>query len=391
MSGFFPWLRKVYFFKSLADKEINEIEKICHQKEYRPGEVIFQENDPPDNFYIVVEGAVEVWKNYFSQPKDLLAVHGPGNFFGEMALIDDLPRSATVVTKEPTKLLFIAKKDFDIIISQNVSVAYSIMMSISQIIRNSNESFVANLHKRNLELEKTNRELKETQDELLKAERLSTVGKFSSMIIHDLKNPISIIKSYAEMIPMNLDDQEKTKKCASNIAREAERLAHLAGELLDFSRGDLRLNYSVVSVENLVMLVMNSISVKTDKKGINVKTDIKFKGAIVIDFERIQRVLINILDNACKAMSKNGNLYIGIKEENEKICFNIKDDGEGMPESVMARMFEPFYSSSAQGGTGLGMLVVQNIIEAHKGTLDIRSKPGEGTEVSIYLPKKQKI
>lgn len=391
MSGFFPWLRKVYFFKALADKEINEIEKISHQKEFKTGEVIFQEDDSPDNFYIVVEGAVEVWKNYFSKPKDLLAVHGPGNFFGEMALIDDLPRSATVVTKETTKLLYIAKKDFDNIIRRNVSVAYSIMMSISQIIRNSNESFVANLHKRNLELEKTNKELKETQDELIKSERLSTVGKFSSMIIHDLKNPISIIKSYAEMIPMNLDDNDKTRKCASNIAREAERLAHLAGELLDFSRGDLRLNYSVVSVESLVTIVLNSIGVKTEKKNISIKTEIEFKGAIVIDFERIQRVLINLLDNACKAMSKNGHLFIGIHEENDKIYFLIKDNGEGMSEAVMDRMFEPFYSSSAQGGTGLGMLVVQNIIEAHNGELEIKSKPGEGTEVSIYLPKKQKI
>ena len=391
MSVFFPWLRQVYFFKSLQDTEVNEIEKICHEQVYPEGSVIFKEDDKPDNFYIVVEGAVEVWKNYSQESEDLLAVHGPGNFFGEMALIDDLARSATVVTKATTKLLFIAKDDFDILIQENVSVAYSIMKSISQIIRNSNESFVANLHKRNKELEKANKELKEAQDELLKAERLSTLGKFSSMIIHDIKNPISIIKSYAEMIPLNIDDKMKTKKSSSNIIREAERLNHLAGELLDYSRGELRLNYSVATIENLITLVLNTLSVKTEKKNITVTKQLVFDGAIVVDFERIFRVLMNTIDNACKAMSQNGKLFIKVSLEDDKIVFLIKDDGEGMTSDVMERVFEPFYSSSNQGGTGLGMLVVKNVVEAHKGKLRLKSAVGEGTEVEIILPRKQNL
>ncbi|MBN1647796.1 MAG: cyclic nucleotide-binding domain-containing protein [Spirochaetales bacterium] len=391
MPQFFPWLREIYFFKALKDSEINEIESICHERECPEGAVVFRENDKPDNFYIVVEGAVEVWKNYYSQPADLLAVHGPGNFFGEMALIDDLPRSATVIAKEVTRLLYIAKQDFEAIIRKSVSVAYSIMISISQIIRNSNESYVANLNKRNIELENANKELRTAQKELIKAERLSTVGKFSSMIIHDLKNPISIIKSYAEMIPMNSEDREKTLRSASNIVKEAERLARLAGELLDFSRGELRLNYSVVSVENLMNILINHISPRTEKNNIKVSCSFPFSGAIVLDFERFQRVLINVCENACKAMGKDGKLELSVYEKNNEIHFVIADNGEGMSEEEVKRIFEPFYSSAKEGGTGLGMLVVQNIVEAHQGRLEISSKKGKGTTVEIILPRKQKL
>ena len=391
MSGIFHWLRKVYFFKALDDKEINEIAKICGEIELEANTVIFKENDIPDNFYIVVEGAVEVWKNFSSEPRDLLASHGPGNFFGEMALIDDLARSATVVTKVPVKLLFIAKNDFDKLIKENVSVAYSIMKSISQIIRNSNESFVANLHKRNIELEKANKELKEAQEELLKAERLSTVGKFSSMIIHDLKNPISIIKSYAEMVALNIEDKEKTGKCAQNISREADRLNRLAGELLDFSRGEIRLNYAVVSANNLLSIALDNLSVNAEKKKITVKSKIEYSGALVLDFERILRVLTNLIDNACKAMPHGGELLIAVKPDGDNVTFSVKDNGVGMAKAVVSRIFEPFYSSSDQGGTGLGMLVVQNVIQAHKGRLKIISAPGKGTAVEFSLPKKQKL
>ena len=95
-----PLPRRAYLFKGLTDDEIRLVAASCAEEERDSGDVIFVEGSTADRFYIVMEGRVEVWKNYYDPKPDLLAVHGSGRFFGEMALIDELPRSATVVAKE---------------------------------------------------------------------------------------------------------------------------------------------------------------------------------------------------------------------------------------------------------------------------------------------------
>ena len=187
MNDFFQFLKGVYFFKELSQEGIESIKRVCHEIHYNPGEIVFEEGTEANRFYIILNGAVEVWKDYRSPEKDLLAIHNRGHLFGEMALIDDLPRSATVVAKEPTRLFFINREDFHQIIMENSRIALSIMKSVSSMVRQSNETFVESLRARNRELEQANQALKEAQEELLRQERLSNLGKFSSLILHDIR------------------------------------------------------------------------------------------------------------------------------------------------------------------------------------------------------------
>src|SRR5512142_3245393 len=105
-------LQEVYFFSGLSQDEIRRIGDVCQEEQYDPGKVIFSEGSRADKFYIILEGTVEVWKDYQAEERDLLAVHTPGHFFGEMALIDDLPRSATVVARDAARLLSVGREDF---------------------------------------------------------------------------------------------------------------------------------------------------------------------------------------------------------------------------------------------------------------------------------------
>jgi len=150
----FPFLRRAYLFKGLTDDEIRLVGESCAEEERDSGDVIFVEGSTADRFYIVMEGRVEVWKNFYDTKPDLLAVHGSGRFFGEMALIDELPRSATVVAKERTRLLYLYRDDFRRLIRERSSIALSVMTGISYMVRNSNEAFVDDLRKRNAELER---------------------------------------------------------------------------------------------------------------------------------------------------------------------------------------------------------------------------------------------
>ncbi len=386
MKDLSSFLTKVYFFQDLPDEQINKIQKVCHQIEYRPGEIIFEEGSQADRFYIVAEGAVEVWKDYRLPEKDLLAVHERGHLFGEMALIDELPRSATVLAKEPTRLFYIDRDDFQTIIQDNSEIAISILKSVTDMVRSSNEYFVDNLRGRARELEKTNQALQEAQEELLRRDRLSTLGKFSSLILHDIRNPLSVLRSMAEMIILNCKDSQKVERNARRIITEADRLNQIATELLDYSRGEIRLNMSIVNLESFFNKILEAVEEKLQARDIKVTTDIQFTQPVIMDEQRMFRVFYNLADNARKAMPQGGTFSIRAFKADQTLKVEVSDTGVGMDPSIQRKIFDPFFSHSDEGGTGLGMSIVKSVIEAHNGTLFVSSKPRGGTTFRVTLP-----
>jgi signal transduction histidine kinase len=386
MKAPFAFLRKVYFFRGLSDDEIRMIQEVCHQDSFNPGEVIFEEGSQPDRFYIIAEGSVEVWKNYGMPDGDLLAVHRRGHLFGEMALIDELPRSATVVAKEPTRLFYIGRDDFQSIIRSNSNIAVSILKSVSDMVRQSNENFVEGLRARAQELEQANQALREAQEELLLKDRLSTLGKFSSLILHDIRNPISILRSLGEMILLNSTDKGKVERNAGKIITEADRLNQIASELLDYSRGEIRLNMSVVDLRLFFARLVEAIDERFRARGIEIQLDVRFPDRFIMDEQRVFRAFLNLADNARKAMPQGGRFLIKAYQADRTLKVEVTDSGVGMDAEVQKRIFEPFFSHSSQGGTGLGMSIVKSVIEAHHGTLHVSSQPGAGTTFRISLP-----
>jgi signal transduction histidine kinase len=385
--GWFPFLRKAYLFKGLSDDEIRLVAECCAEEERDPGDVVFVEGSTADRFYIVMEGRIEVWKNYYDPKPDLLAVHGTGRFFGEMALIDELPRSATVVARERTRLLYLYRDDFRRLIKERSSIALSVMTGISYMVRSSNEAFVDDLRKRNVELEKAYSQLKVAHAERLRSERLSTLGKFSSLILHDIRNPISIIKGQLQLMQMRLDDPAKLAGHMAASLAELSRLERLASEFLDYSRGEIRLDMAVTTPGALFARVEESIGERLAQSRIAVEKELGYDEPIIIDAERMFRALVNVADNARKAMAgSGGTLSLKSYLDGDRLVLETADTGEGMAPDVLEHVFEPFYSASGQGGTGLGMLIVKNIVEAHGGSVALESTPGVGTRVLMRFP-----
>jgi signal transduction histidine kinase len=386
LKDLFSFLKKVYFFQELPDQQIRKIQQVCHQIEYNPGDIIFEEGSQADRFYIVADGAVEVWKDYKLPEKDLLAVHEQGHLFGEMALIDELPRSATVLVKEPTRLFYIDRDDFHTIIRDNSKIAISILKSVSDMVRKSNDYFVDNLRERARELEKTNQALREAQEELLLRDRLSTLGKFSSLILHDIRNPLSILRSMAEMIILNSSERKKVERNAKKIISEADRLNQIASELLDYSRGEIRLNMSIVNLDSFFKRLLEAVEEKFQARDITVTTEISVSEPVIMDEQRMFRVFFNLADNARKAMPQGGKFSIKAFKVDQTLKVEVADTGIGMDLSIQKKIFDPFFSYSDQGGTGLGMSIVKSIIEAHHGTLFVSSKLNGGTTFRVTLP-----
>lgn len=384
-------LSRVFFFSDLGPSDLALLADLSHTCHSPGGTIVFREGDLPENFYIVVHGSVAVWKNWGDADSELLAVHGPGQLFGEMALVDDLPRSATVVVEEAADLLYIAGEDFRRFISENGNIALSIMKRLSGMVRNSNDSFVDGLRRRNRELEQANRELRATQRELLRSERLSALGKMSSMILHDLRNPLSVLRGHAEIMNMHLDDTERIREGLALIVREVDRMNALANELLDYSRGEIRLDTGIVTADDLLEGLRSTVHRRLQERDIEFDLSSNLTHPVILDRERMIRVLVNLVENARKAIGKHGRISVQIDERPMIVRIIVKDNGRGMSADILEHIFEPFYSADHGGGTGLGMAIVRNVVEAHDGTVSVESAEKQGTTVTIELPAHGKV
>ncbi len=380
-------LKRVYFLKGLSDEELHLLASACSEETFEAGSTIFEEGSIADRFYVLIEGHVEIWKDFRSESPKMLAVHGPGHFFGEIALIDELPRSATLIARDRLVVLRLARDDFRRLIAERTSIALAVMTGISSLIRSSNEIFVEDLRKRNVELEEANRALARIHDEQIKIEKLSTLGKFSSLILHDIRNPISMLKGQLQLIELESGDTEKVASLVKSCIVEVGRLERLANEFLDYSRGEIRLELAPTNATELLMRLSSALRERFASAGIGIETKIECEESLLLDTERVLRALHNLADNSRKAMiGRKGLLRFVARREGGFLVIEVADTGEGMAPDVLSHVFEPFYSAANRGGTGLGMLIVRNIVEAHGGTIRIESEEDRGTRVFLSFP-----
>ena len=383
---FSPHFQKLELFRDLTPSDLNKFLSESREESFETERVIFKEGAELDRFYVVLEGQVEIWKDFGTPYADILAIHGPGACFGEMSLIDDLPRSATVKTATPVRLLSLEKPRFRQIITENPSIALLIMRTVSKMVRVSNDAFQVGLRQKNLMLETAYEDLKRVQADRIRDERLSTLGKFASLIIHDLRNPISIVMGYGEMLALPSQSPERTAVMVQKLLLQVEKLNRMVGELLDYSRGNIRLSLSPLSLGDLFAKLADQYLSQLKAKEVELRIDNQVIEPLLVDQERLMRVFSNLIDNALKAMRRGGVLGLKAFRQGGDVIVHVSDTGEGMPEEVVKNLFEPFFSASSSGGTGLGMVVVANVIEAHQGTVNVSSVPGEGTTIELKLP-----
>ena len=389
------FLEGIALFKDIPSDAFDDIAGKFSVQEYSCGEKIFLENTVAESLYIIVNGTVDVLKKSLDSAvnEEFLIERGSGDFFGEMSIMDDLPRSATIRAKSETvKVLILKKEDFIQMCQTYTCLAYAVAKRISATVREANYRYVTILEERNRVLEKAYTQLKNTQEELLNAERLSAIGKFASIIIHDIKNPLTNIRAYAELLERKLGKidgiDEFFFRGTSTIINEVDRLVAMTTELLDFSKGDSNLDKEEVDFYEYLQTIAESMQGRAEKNNIQIKFEpVKEKIFLFIDKQKMQRVFSNLVNNAIEAIGENGLINITLENKDDGfVLWKIKDSGCGIPQKIASRIFEPFVSGKSNG-TGLGMSIVKSFVEKHGGCISVESNVGEGTEMIISLPK----
>lgn len=220
---------------------------------------------------------------------------------------------------------------------------------------------------------------------------------FVANVSHELKTPLTTIKSYTEtLLCGHVDDQETTMQFLDIIDTEADRMNRLVKDLLQLSRLDYKQENWNKKESNLISLLKAvvtkvELTAKNKNQHLNYIFDENQKILSMIDKDGIEQVLLNVLSNAIKYTQEGGRIDIDALQTGKNAQLIIKDNGIGIPEKEISRVFERFFRvdkarSRAMGGTGLGLAISKQIIEEHKGSIEIESKEGKGTKVTITLP-----
>ncbi|WP_053955053.1 ATP-binding protein [Inediibacterium massiliense] len=233
--------------------------------------------------------------------------------------------------------------------------------------------------------------------DITERQKLDNMRKeFVANVSHELKTPLTSIKSYTETLLDGALDQKNVAEYFLNVViSEADRMDRLVKDLLQLSR----LDYQRVSwnkkENNLVKIIENSI-LKISINAKNKKQNISFfpqneEMKAFVDSDKIEQVILNILSNSIKYTPEKGEINISLDQENNQGILKISDNGIGIPSEDLPRLFERFYRvdkarSRELGGTGLGLSIAQQIIRAHDGDIKIKSEEGKGTEVTIFIP-----
>jgi two-component system phosphate regulon sensor histidine kinase PhoR len=224
--------------------------------------------------------------------------------------------------------------------------------------------------------------------------------EFLQNLAHEFKTPIFAIQGYVDtLLEGAMEDSEVSRRFLENTARNVERLVTLASDLDEITKlesGEQPLNKVQFIIQDLIKEIYDTLSIKTNSR--NIRTSIK-KGcdqpiAVFADKEKIRQVIINIVSNSTKYGRDNGHILASIyKTDGKHVLVEISDDGIGIAEEHLPRIFERFYRtdrgrSREIGGSGIGLAICKHIIEAHGQTIHVRSKPDIGTTIGFTLDVK---
>ncbi|MFC1819815.1 ATP-binding protein [Thermodesulfobacteriota bacterium] len=244
-------------------------------------------------------------------------------------------------------------------------------------------------------LEKANRELKQAQSEIIRSEKLASVGRLSAGIAHEIGNPIGIIIGYLELLSKGDIKDEERKDFLNRVEAEITRVNLIISQLLDFSRpssGKKEEN----RVHELIIDTVNMMKPQPLMDDIHINFDLKAsRDTVLADPNQLQQVFLNIIMNAADVLVEKDlpqdkdSMDLTIMSENSGDSLEIKfmDNGPGIAEKELIHLFDPFYTTKEPGkGTGLGLSVCYRIVEGHGGTISAESIHGRGTTIIINFP-----
>jgi signal transduction histidine kinase len=354
-------------FRELTATELESLRGLTREISFAAAQPIFRQGDPGEGIYFVKEGVVLISTVVGRGDSKVLTKVGPGDLFGEMAVLDNDPRSATATAEQATTVYFISRTELLQLLERLPRLAAALVREISRRLRTFNDQYIR---------------------EVFEAERLQLVGRFASSIVHDLKNPLHIIGISADMACEPAATVASRQVAKVRIRKQVERISIMVNELLEFTQGahtDFVL--APMSYQSFVEPLIEEIQQEAALK--SVKLDYLNRPPAVpvrINPQRLSRVFHNLVGNAADAMPGGGVVRLRFSQDGQEVITELEDTGKGIAPEVMDRLFQAFATYGKANGTGLGLSICKKIVQDHHGRIYARNLPGGGAMFAFTLP-----
>jgi signal transduction histidine kinase len=234
-----------------------------------------------------------------------------------------------------------------------------------------------------IELQQAYQHLKDTQEQLIQSEKLAVVGKIATGIAHEIRNQLTVL-SFAEVIKLAVPDNERVAQYVKNILKARDRILSIVDEIRHFARNQAQ-TYTKEAC-SLMELVDMSLHIMTyDKEAKKRKLVKQFQAAPVVKLNRDKmiQVLLNLIRNAIQATQETGEIIIAVTQDDGHARIQVADNGCGIPPENLPKIWQPFFTTKGEEGTGLGLEICKRIVEGHDGQIFCESEVGVGTTFTI--------
>jgi signal transduction histidine kinase len=354
-------------FSRLPIPALEQLRAAVAEKTFADSQLIFKEGDPGDGLYVVKAGTVEISAEVRDGHRQVLSALTSGEMFGEMAVLDQQPRSACASARGATSVYFLPREPFHDVIRRFPEAAILMMREITGRLRDFNRQYVR---------------------KVLQAERMALVGRFASAIVHDLKNPLTIIGMASDMACDAHSTPETRKTARLRMGKQIERITYLVNDILDFTKGT---GDKVVLVPtdyaSYVQSLARELQPELELRSVRIEFETPPPALKVpIDPRRLSRVFHNLIGNAVDAMPKGGKVALAFSRSDSEVTTEIRDSGAGISPEILDKLFDPFVTYGKVKGTGLGLSICRRIVEEHGGKISAGNHSNGGACFRFSLP-----
>jgi signal transduction histidine kinase len=364
-NDFVVTLESCNLFRQLRPEDIRFLQSVASERSLAAGTEIFREGDSGDGIYVLKEGQVEI--STMQKARRVLSRIEPGEVFGEMAVIEDQPRSAGAIARQASTVYFLKRDDILKLIESSPTFSLAMLREISSRLREFNRQYL---------------------DEVLQSERLAVIGRFARTVIHDLKNPLGVIGISAEMMGVRTATPESRAAHRARIRTQIDRITEMVGDILEFTQGPQQ-NLLVGPMDYAMYIgqLMEELQPEAALKSSTIEvTNEPPAVSLEINPKRLRRVFYNLIYNATEAMPQGGRIQLRFVERPGEVITEVEDSGPGIAPEIAGSLFEAFATFGKEHGTGLGLSICRKIVEDHGGWIAARNEPGSGAVFSFGLP-----
>lgn len=370
-------------FPGLPQEEAVQVVK-GGRVQYYPFETVLTREDAYETtFYILMEGDVKVTKKISSSEERLLSTLHAGDFFGEMAIINDAPRAATITTLSPVTVLEIEKETFADLIQSNPSITLAMIREVSRRLRENDELTIEDLRLKAKELAEAYQTL---------ADQDFARRRFLSTIAHELRTPLMAANGFLLMTRSGKLEGEALASALETVSRNLKDIISLTNDILFLQEMELILpEFQPTDIGRVVASVVEKFRGAADKNEVGISLQIA-PGMLTILAEprSLGRAFGAILDNAIKFSPDGGEVQVSVDQEPNNIIVTIRDHGVGIPPDALPRIFDRFFhldevNGHVFRGAGLGLSIARQVIEQHLGQIEVTSELGNGSVFQIKL------